>query len=69
MADVAHAFIAQSRRFLSDDYLPKIERCLDALSEEDVWWRANASDGRCCRRGLWAARELGRSGSLATVSR
>ena len=43
MADVAHAFIAQSRRFLSDDYLPKIERCLDALSEEDVWWRANAS--------------------------
>jgi uncharacterized damage-inducible protein DinB len=43
MADVAHAFIAQSRRFLSDDYLPKIERCLDALSEEDVWWRANES--------------------------
>ena len=43
MADVAHAFIAQSRRFLSDDCLPKIERCLDALSEEDVWWRANES--------------------------
>ena len=43
MADVAHAFIAQSRRFLSEDYLPKIERCLDALSEEDVWWRANES--------------------------
>jgi uncharacterized damage-inducible protein DinB len=43
MADVARAFIAQSRRFLSDDYLPKIERCLDALSEEDVWWRANES--------------------------
>jgi uncharacterized damage-inducible protein DinB len=43
MADVAHAFIAQSRRFLSDDYLPKIERCLDILSEEDVWWRANES--------------------------
>ena len=41
MADVAHAFIAQSRRFLSDDYLPKIERCLEQLSDEQVWWRAN----------------------------
>jgi hypothetical protein len=41
MADVASQFIAQSRGFLSSDYLPKIERCLAALSDEDVWWRAN----------------------------
>jgi uncharacterized damage-inducible protein DinB len=41
MADVAKQFIAQSRRFLSSDYLPKIERCLGVLSDEDVWWRAN----------------------------
>lgn len=26
---------------MSDDYLPKIERCLEELSDEDVWWRAN----------------------------
>jgi uncharacterized damage-inducible protein DinB len=39
--DTAHHFIAQSRRFLSADYLPKIERCLAVLSDEDVWWRAN----------------------------
>ena len=36
----AHEFIVQSRAFLSSDYLPKIERCLEALNEEDVWWRA-----------------------------
>jgi uncharacterized damage-inducible protein DinB len=41
MTDIANHFIAQSRGFLSSDYLPKIERCLEALSDEDVWWRAN----------------------------
>ena len=41
MADIAEHFIAQSRGFLSTDYLPKIERCLEVLSDEDVWWRAN----------------------------
>ena len=39
MVDIAEQFIAQSREFLSADYLPKIERCLEALSDEDVWWR------------------------------
>jgi uncharacterized damage-inducible protein DinB len=41
MTDIAKEFIAQSRQFLRSDYLPKIERCLDVLSDEDVWWRAN----------------------------
>ncbi len=41
MADVAAQFIAQSRGLLSSDYLQKIERCVDALSDDDVWWRAN----------------------------
>jgi uncharacterized damage-inducible protein DinB len=40
-SDIAKHFIAQSRGFLSSDYLPKIERCLAVLSDEDVWWRAN----------------------------
>jgi len=39
MTDTAKEFIAQSRAFLRSDYLPKIERCLEALSDEDVWWR------------------------------
>lgn len=41
MTDIAKLFIAESRKFLSSDYLPKIERCLEVLSDEDVWWRAD----------------------------
>ena len=39
MSDIAKHFIAQTRAFLSSEYLPKIERCLEVLSDEDVWWR------------------------------
>ncbi len=42
MNDVAQTFITQARSYLSGDYLPKIERCLEKLSDEEVWWRANA---------------------------
>src|SRR6266446_1415386 len=38
---VAAAFIAQARTLFMDDYLGKIERCLETLSDQDVWWRAN----------------------------
>ena len=38
---VAHAFIDKSRRLLTDDYLVKIERSLDHLTDEDIWWRPN----------------------------
>src|SRR2546423_13440429 len=41
MTDIAERFIAESRSFLGSDYLPKIERCLEALTDEDVWWRAD----------------------------
>jgi uncharacterized damage-inducible protein DinB len=40
MTDIAKLFIAESRSYFSSDYLPKIERCLQALTDEDVWWRA-----------------------------
>ena len=39
--DAAKLFIDESRSFLSSDYLPKIERCVEALTDEDVWWRAD----------------------------
>jgi uncharacterized damage-inducible protein DinB len=39
MADIAEAFIAQSRSLLTSAYLPRIERCLEKLSDEEVWWR------------------------------
>src|SRR3982074_762610 len=39
--EISNAFVAQARAFLSTDYLPKIERCLEQLTDEEVWWRAN----------------------------
>jgi uncharacterized damage-inducible protein DinB len=41
MNALAISLLADTRAFLIDDYLSKIERCLDALDEESVWWRAN----------------------------
>ena len=40
MSETARAFLEESRRHLSEDYLPKIERCLERLTDEQVWWRA-----------------------------
>ena len=41
MSETAQTFIIKARSLLGEDYLPKIERCLEKLSDEDVWWRAN----------------------------
>ena len=38
---IARAFIARASEFLLGDYLPKIERCLEKLSDDQIWWRAN----------------------------
>ena len=40
MSETAENFIAKARSLLSEDYLPKIERCLEKLTDEQVWWRA-----------------------------
>ena len=37
----AQEFIAASRVFLRDDFLPKLMRCLEEMSEDDIWWRPN----------------------------
>lgn len=39
--ELAEHFITEARTYLSSTYLSKIERCLDRLEDEDVWWRAN----------------------------
>lgn len=41
MTDLSQAFLQKSRNLLVADYLPKIERCLDHLSDEEVWARPN----------------------------
>ena len=39
---VPRAFIDRAIEFLTGDYLPKIERCLEQLKDEQIWWRPNA---------------------------
>lgn len=39
--ETGRAFLAEARRHLREDYLPKIERCLERLSDEQVWWRTS----------------------------
>ena len=34
-------FIDTCRYYVAKEYLPKIRRCLEALTEDDVWWRPN----------------------------
>jgi uncharacterized damage-inducible protein DinB len=41
MTDTSLAFLTKSRSLIASDYVPKIERCLDQLSDEDIWWRPN----------------------------
>ena len=38
---IARVFVDKSRNLISSDYVPKIERCLDQLSDGDIWWRPN----------------------------
>jgi uncharacterized damage-inducible protein DinB len=42
--DVGKAFLVQARTHLIEDFMPKIEKCLDVLSEEDIWWRAHETN-------------------------
>lgn len=39
-SDVAERFISQSRQKLSE-HLIRIERCVELLTDEQVWWRPN----------------------------
>jgi uncharacterized damage-inducible protein DinB len=38
---VPKAFVDRALEYLLDHYLPKIERCLEKLTDEQIWWRAN----------------------------
>jgi uncharacterized damage-inducible protein DinB len=39
--DIGGAFISESRRYLVEEYLPKIVRSLEGLDSNDIWWRPN----------------------------
>lgn len=38
---VGAAFIERALEYLRGHYEPKIERCLEKLTDEQIWWRAN----------------------------
>src|SRR5687768_5541981 len=40
--ELSWAFVQQAREFLRDEYLPKIERCLEKLTDDQIWWRSNS---------------------------
>ncbi len=41
MNEIGQTFIANARSYFAEDYLPKIDRCLELLTDEQIWWRAN----------------------------
>jgi uncharacterized damage-inducible protein DinB len=41
MSDIGASFIKEARRRLVQHFPDQIRACLDALSEEDLWWRPN----------------------------
>lgn len=40
-ADASSVFLEKSRALLTSDYLGKIERCIERLGDQDIWWRPN----------------------------
>lgn len=38
---IAERFIGESRKVLTAEHLPRIERCLERLTDEEIWWRPN----------------------------
>jgi uncharacterized damage-inducible protein DinB len=40
-ADVSRAFIEKARQLISEEYLPKIESCVQKLTDQQIWWRPN----------------------------
>ncbi len=43
-AKISEEYISYCRRRLLEEFLPRIQRCLHELSEDDVWWRAHETD-------------------------
>ncbi|MBA2339967.1 MAG: DUF1572 family protein [Pyrinomonadaceae bacterium] len=39
--DTATSFVAEARKYLFDVYLPRVERCVEELTDEQIWWRPN----------------------------
>ena len=42
-ANLAQSFLEQARHSLQRHHLPRLARCLQELSETDIWWRPNSA--------------------------
>jgi uncharacterized damage-inducible protein DinB len=42
--NLGQEYITYCRRRLTKEYLPRIEQCLDTLTEDEIWWRAHETD-------------------------
>src|ERR1700704_5587942 len=40
-SNVSQAFLDNARELLKEEYLPKLERCVERLTDEQVWGRPN----------------------------
>jgi uncharacterized damage-inducible protein DinB len=58
MSEIGTVFVSRSRRYLTSSYLPKLERTLATLSDEDVWWRPNAASNSIGNLALHLAGSL-----------
>src|SRR5437870_7415826 len=41
METIGHVFLEFSRRKLLEQYWPRLRRCVESLTDEQVWWRPN----------------------------
>jgi uncharacterized damage-inducible protein DinB len=68
MTDLSRAFLDKSRQLLVDASLAKIERCLERLSIDDIWWRPNEASNSignlvlhlCGNVSMWIIGGVGR---------
>ena len=42
--NIGNEFVTTCRRHLLEEYFPKIKKCFDELTEDDIWWRAHETD-------------------------
>jgi uncharacterized damage-inducible protein DinB len=58
--EVPLAFVKYARQLLQREYLPKLESCINTLTDEQVWWRPNQesnSIGNLCLHLVGNARQ------------
>jgi uncharacterized damage-inducible protein DinB len=76
-SDVRKPFLKEARSLLTEDFLPKIRKCLEVLEEDDLWWRAHENNNSvgnlilhlCGNVRQWIIASLGREPDLRQRSK